>query len=75
MSGCIYCGYPLDGGRKYTCHAHSDLPDLDPGAKAVEYRRWWLRRYTLEEIKTMAADFEPKSTQERHRSVRRGHVR
>ena len=25
----MYCGFPLDGGRKRVCSEHADLPALD----------------------------------------------
>lgn len=27
---CVYCGHPLDGGKKQTCRKHKNLPALDP---------------------------------------------
>ena len=32
MRRCVYCGFPLQGGRpRDTCSEHADLPDLDSG--------------------------------------------
>jgi hypothetical protein len=50
---CVYCGLSLYRGR--TCGGCSDLPALDDDYTAFQMRAWWLERYSLDEIRELAA--------------------
>ena len=59
---CIYCGRPASGGL--SCHAHSDMPPLDPVLHPdvpqkpepdAHLLRYWLDRFSMNEIRELAA--------------------
>jgi hypothetical protein len=55
MTRCAYCGNPVRRRIDYTCTNCADLPELDPDVQRIRYRRWWLERYTIAELRVLAA--------------------
>lgn len=51
---CVYCGTPLHPSQVVACTEHNDLPALDAELAMSKYHRWWLERYTLDEIRVLA---------------------
>ena len=54
MTRCAYCGDPVRRCCDYTCTDCADLPALDPDIQRIRYRRWWLERYTPEQLLVLA---------------------
>ena len=54
MTRCAYCGDPVRRRIDYTCTQHSDLPALDPAVQSRRHQRWWLERYTHDQIRFLA---------------------
>lgn len=80
MSRCAYCG-SVARLKKTTCDKHADLPALDQLSRREgsrhNYRSWWRERYTLAELRDLAAgliEFHPRNNNGGHRQTLDSHA-